>query len=282
MKLYDNPVSPYAFKVRVALYEKGIAFEKSEIASQADRSALLALNPRGEVPTLVDGDRVVTDSKVICAYLEERFPEPALLPADPAGRARARSLELKADNEIDGWVFVLALLRLSRPALAGDVPGALLLCEEALVRHYAYLERELAGRAWFLGDFSLADVALAPHLTVTAFMGYPPGPRHPALDAWLARLGKRPSIRQARREMAASYAATQAEPAPMFTRRPHALAERPHRGGGALRTRPVAPRRAGRRSRLSVAHPMTRRRRWINRVPCISPSTVRWSCMARS
>jgi glutathione S-transferase len=191
VKLYDNPFSPYAFKVRAALYDKGIAFEKHEIKTQADRATLLALNPRGEVPALVDGDTIVCDSKVICAYLEERFPQPALLPGDVAGRARARYLELKSDTEIDGCTFVLGIVKISRPALTTDVPGALLRAEEALARHYAYLERELAGREWFLGDFSLVDVALAPHVKTAAFMGYPPGSTHPALDAWLARVSKR-------------------------------------------------------------------------------------------
>ena len=72
MKLYDNAFSPYAFKVRAALFERGIAFEKHEIRTQADRATLLALNPRGEVPALVDGDTVICDSKVICGWSDSR------------------------------------------------------------------------------------------------------------------------------------------------------------------------------------------------------------------
>ena len=216
MKLYDNAFSPYAFKVRAALYEKGIAFEKHEIRTQTDRMTLLAVNPRGEVPALVDGDTVICDSKVICAYLEDRFPTPPLLPADPAGRARARYLELKSDTEIDGCTAVLGIVKVARSALATDVPGALLRIEDALARHYAYLERELAGREWFLGDFSLVDIALAPHVKTATFMGYPPGSTHPALDAWLARVSKRPSVRQATREMAAAFAATRSDPDTIF------------------------------------------------------------------
>ena len=63
--LYDNPFSPYAFKVRAALYEKGIAHEQHEIRTHADREALLRVNPRGEVPALVDGGAVTPRSKVI-------------------------------------------------------------------------------------------------------------------------------------------------------------------------------------------------------------------------
>jgi glutathione S-transferase len=174
MDLYDNPFSPYAFKVRAALYEKGIAHEKHEIRTHADREILLRVNPRGEVPALADGDAVICDSKVICAYLEERHPDPALYPRDLELRARCRYLELKSDNEIDACVFVLGIIKLTRPELAEQLPGALSGTDEALARHYDYLERELAGREWFLGEFSLVDIALTPHLRSAAFMGYPP------------------------------------------------------------------------------------------------------------
>lgn len=209
MELYDHPFSPYAFKVRATLYEKDLPFEKREILRRADREALLRLNPRGEVPALVDGDAVICDSKVICAYLEDRFPDPALTPRDPVQRARCRQLELRSDTDVDACVLVLGILRLMRPELAEEVPGALPKAEEALRRHQAALERELAGREWFLGAFSLVDVALTPHLRTAAFMGYPPGPEHPALAAWLERGTRRPSLRQAMREFAEGYAASQ-------------------------------------------------------------------------
>ena len=209
MDLYDNPFSPYAFKVRAALYEKGIAHENREIRTHADRETLLRVNPRGEVPALVDGAAVLCDSKVICAYLEERHPEPALYPRDLAQRARCRYLELKSDNEIDACVFVLGIIKLTRPELVAQFPAALSVTEEALARHYAWLERELAGREWFLGEFSIADIALTPHLRSAQFMGHPPGEKHPALSAWLARGAARPSLKRAMRELAAGYAASQ-------------------------------------------------------------------------
>ena len=209
MELYDNPFSPYAFKVRAALYEKAIRFEKHEIHKRADRATLLRLNPRGEVPALVDGEAVICDSKVICAYLEDRFPDPPLYPHEPVQRARCRYLELKSDTDVDACLLVLGILKLMKPDLAKDVPESLPNTEAALARHYAYLERELAGREWFLGNFSLVDIALTPHLRSAAFMGYPPGPEHPALAAWLERGAERPSIKRAMRELAEGYAASQ-------------------------------------------------------------------------
>jgi glutathione S-transferase len=209
VELYDHPFSPYACKVRAVLYEKDIAHEKCEIRTHADREVLLRVNPRGEVPALVDDGAVICDSKVICAYLEERHPEPALYPRDLALRARCRYLELLSDTDVDACVFGLGIIKLTRPELAAQVPDALARSEEALERLYARLERELAGREWFLGEFSLVDVALTPHLRSAAFMGYPPGEKHPGLTAWLARGASRPSLRRAIREMAEGYAASQ-------------------------------------------------------------------------
>src|SRR6185295_14765704 len=132
------------------------------------------------------------------------------LPKDPALRARAQYLELKADTEVDASVFVLGIVKLMKPDLARAVAGALPRAEEIFRRHQAFLERELAGREWFLGTFSRVDIALAPHLRSAAFMGYPPGPEHPALAAWLERARVRPSLRRATREMAEAYAASMA------------------------------------------------------------------------
>ena len=209
MELYDHPYSPYAFKVRAALYEKNAPHEKREILTRPDRAALARINPRAEVPALVVDGAAICDSKVICAYLEERFPHPPLVPKDPLARARCRYLELKSDNEIDPAVLVLGILKLMRPELAKDVPESLPSAEAALARHYAYLERELAGRDWLVGEFSLADIALTPHLRAAAFMGYAPGPAHPSLAAWLARGAERPSLKRAMRELAQGYAVSQ-------------------------------------------------------------------------
>jgi glutathione S-transferase len=221
VQLYDHPFSPYAFKVRAALYEKEIPHEKREILKRADRAALYAVNPRGEVPALVVDGAVLCDSKVICAFLEERFPDPPLQPRDPLLRARCRYLELKSDTEIDPALLGLSILKLVRPDLAKEVPDALPRAEAVLARHFAFLERELAGRDWFLGEFSLVDIALTPHLRAAAFMGYAPGAEHPALSAWLERSAKRPSIRRAMREFAEGFRASQQPDSIFDTQRMH-------------------------------------------------------------
>ena len=215
MELYDNAFSPYALKVRAVLYEKDIAHEKRELTKHEDHVRLLQVNPRGEVPALVDRGVAIIDSKVICAYLEDRFPDPAVLPADPLLRAHCRYLELKSDTDIDACAFVLSILKLTRPELAKEFPQALRATQDAVARHHAYLESQIAGRDWYLGEFSLADIALTPHLRAIAFMGYPPGAQYPALSAWLKRTRSRPSITRAIREFAEAYKASQ-EPGGLF------------------------------------------------------------------
>lgn len=220
MQLYDNPFSPYACKVRAVLYEKDAPHEKREILKREHHASLVAINPRAEVPALVVDGTAICDSKVICAYLEERFPDPPLYGRDPLTRARVRFLELKSDNEIDPCLLVLGLLKLTRPELAKDFPEALPETIRVLEQHYAWLERELAGREWFAGAFSLADIALTPHLRAAQFMGHAPGPGHPGLEAWLSRGAARPSLRRAMRELAEGYAASQ-QPDSLFD--PHRL-----------------------------------------------------------
>ncbi len=74
--LYDDVFSPYARKVRLALYEKGLPFERVRaLHGDCNRTDFLDVNPRGEVPALVDDGFVVFDSTVICEYLDERYPE---------------------------------------------------------------------------------------------------------------------------------------------------------------------------------------------------------------
>jgi glutathione S-transferase len=167
------------------------------------------------VPALEDGGALLYDSKVICEYLEERFPTPPLLPADPARRARARQLELIADTQLDPCFPVLSLMR---PKLRARVPEALPRIAEALQKHYANLERELAERDYLLGDFSRADVAFYPHPMSAAFLGQEIGPQYPGLRTWLDRMGTREAIRRARREFAAAFRESQSGEDPFFSR----------------------------------------------------------------
>ena len=217
MKLFDNAFSPFAFKVRVALYEKGLDFEQRALRTAAEREELRRLNPRDEVPALEDGGAVIYDSTVICEYLDDRYPSPSLRPVDPAERARCRALELISDTQLDGCLFVMGLLKAS-DELQRRVPGALPRAAAILAKHHANLERALAEGEHLVGELSIADIAVYPHLRSAAFLGYPVGDGNPRLRAWMDRMGARASIRRATREMARAFQEFRTDPAPFFSR----------------------------------------------------------------
>ena len=212
MKLFDNPLSPYAMKIRTILYEKGIEFEKHEIHTESQREEFLKLNPRAEVPALVDGEAVLFDSKVIAEYIEETYPSPPLLPKDPAERARCRLLELLADTELDGAVLAYSLFKFFRPEMAEQQPEAFEKAGSALRRHFVALEERLRGRPYFLGSFSRADIAFAPHVGACGFLGLAPGDDTPRLAAWQARMNERESVQRTTQEAMAAIGQQHDEP----------------------------------------------------------------------
>jgi glutathione S-transferase len=219
MKLYDNAASPYAFKVRGVLYEKGLAVDLHEIRSEPQRVALLCVSPRGEVPALVDGETVVYDSTIICEYLEDTHPEPPTMPADAAGRARVRTVERIADTQLDPAVMVVALLTLFRPEVGKDHPGALAAAGGALAKHWANFDRQLGDREWLVGPFSRADIAVAAHVAAASFMGHGPTEATPRLAAWARRATDRPSIKHAIADALAAYEESQENPEAFFNGR---------------------------------------------------------------
>ena len=136
-------------------------------------------------------------------------PGPRLYPRDLALRARCRYLELNPTTRSTRACSCSASSSSRGRSSPSSCPERCRPPRRCLARHYAALEREIAGRDWFLGEFSLADIALTPHLRSAAFMGHPPGEKHPALAAWLARGAARPSLKRAMRELAEGYAASQ-------------------------------------------------------------------------
>lgn len=93
IRLYDYPSCPFCRKVRVALDEKGIKYERVFVdlrKKEQKKEEFLRLNPYSKVPVLIDNDTVIYESSVINEYLDEKYPTPPLMPSDPAGRAEVR------------------------------------------------------------------------------------------------------------------------------------------------------------------------------------------------
>ena len=193
LTLYDAPRCPYCARARIVLAEKGVPYETVTI-DLANRPAwLLEHNPPdGRVPVLEEDGWVLPESAVVDEYLEERYPEPPLLPVDPAERAAARLIVYRFDD-------------LGKPyyALRREEPGA----AERLAEALRALDGLLVTTPYLTGAaFGLADVAYLPwFLRLRDLMGVSLD-RYPVLVRWLETCCERPSV-AAEVETVASLAA---------------------------------------------------------------------------
>ena len=183
LTLYDAARCPFAARVRIVLAEKDIPYEPVEIDLDNRPAWLYEKNPAGRVPVLEeDGGLVLPESRVIMEYLEERFPEPALLPADPAGRALVR-LRMERFEDFSSPYYELR----KRPG------GATARLDDGL----AHLDDALADLPFLSGaDYGLADIAFLPWiLRAESFLGVNVR-AHARLDDWLVRISERRAVAQ--------------------------------------------------------------------------------------
>lgn len=203
MKLYSGLVSLFSRKVEIALREKALPFERvmvqftQEGGYNPKHPAVLAANPKGQVPVLIDGDLTLCDSTLILEYLEDAYPSPALYPADPTAKARCRQWELFADEILLPPLRKL-MYRTQRPGpdlarrQAQDVESEP--AEAEISRLYGTMELALAGQDFFCGALSVADIALFIDVLYTLRLAGPELSDHSALAAWYARVGARPAF----------------------------------------------------------------------------------------
>jgi glutathione S-transferase len=192
IKLYDSAFSPFARKVRMVLEFKGVEFEALDGLLKANHDALKQVNGRVEVPALVDAGVMVVNSADIVAYLEHRYPRARVYPQTPAARVHARAWERAADSFIDPILVDISYWKWAdRP---DHMPQGLLAAARAdLGRVYDALERELAERDYVSGEFSIADIALFPHLASARAMEVEfTAQSHPKLAAWFKRMRSLP------------------------------------------------------------------------------------------
>jgi glutathione S-transferase len=208
----------FGAKVEIALREKGLAFELEMVAFDRERGyqpkhpEVLRVNPKRQVPVLLDGSVEIFDSTQIFEYLEHRWPEPPLWPEQPVERAQARRLEHCSDEVF--FPNVIRLMGLRADPDPVDKPEWIQSCT-GIENYYASTELALADRLYLAGDYSYADIAFYMAQFFAARHTVPMTAEHPRLLAWRQRMAERPAVRPVIEAMAA-YLRSIERPVPDF------------------------------------------------------------------
>lgn len=192
MTLFSRPTDIHSHRTRLVLAEKNINIEIANVAGPDLPEDLMDLNPYHTVPTLVDRDLTLYDSRVIIEYLDERFPHPPLMPVDPVTRAQFRLALFRIEKD---WYS------LAEEADAAD--GKLTAKSRKMLRESILQSAELFGaRPYFLSDeFSLVDSSIAPILWRLPVYGIDLGERSQPIDDYMKRVFERRSFQQSLTEL---------------------------------------------------------------------------------
>jgi glutathione S-transferase len=214
MKLLSGPLSMFGAKAEVAALEKSIDAEVSFVGFSLEKiyepkhPDVLRINPKGQIPVLMDGDLEIYDSTQIFEYFEALKPLPALWPADPRSRARARLLEHESD-EVFFPNAVQLMPHMRARGAAMDVDEA----KNHIHSYYAKMNGILADSDYLAGEFSYADIAFFSAQYFASFLGQPAPDDHARVTDWRKRLWARPSIAAVFGKMSA-FLEAQGIPAP--------------------------------------------------------------------
>jgi len=196
IKLYDFLSSPNCQRVKVVLAEKKLPYETVPVdlkKGEQKKPDYLKLNPYGKVPVLIDGAAVLYESLVINEYLDEKYPEPPLMPKDHARRAKIRILTDYGMNHVDVPYQKIRheLLKDEKERNQETIDAAKTELNNRLQR----LEREIGDQPYLAGEFSLVDAALIPRFIRMEGMGVFPDASLSKLGGWLKRMKERASVK---------------------------------------------------------------------------------------
>jgi glutathione S-transferase len=215
MKLFSGPLSMFGAKVEIAAREKAIDFDLVMVPFDPARGyepkhpEVVRINPKRQVPVLVDGDLELFDSTQIFEYLEDLKPTPALWPREPRARAHARLLEHRSDE-----IYFPHVIRLMMLEETPDDPAAKL-ARDAAAQYYRDASKLLADGEFLAGTYSFADIAFYMAQLFGARKGAPMTQETPNLLAWRDRMTARPAVRTVAGAMA-KYLVSIARPVPEF------------------------------------------------------------------
>ena len=199
IRLYHVPLSPFCRKVRLSLAEKRLEVELVEERYWERDPDFMRRNPAGKVPILKMDGLTLSESTAICEYIEERYPEPPLMPRDHAGRHEVRRLVGWFDDKFHREVTSKLLYervnkKISKegyPDSANVKAGA-----RAIKFHLDYLGSLLDERRWLAGnELTLADFAAAAHLSALDYISDVDWNRNETVRDWYAKIKSRPAFR---------------------------------------------------------------------------------------
>jgi glutathione S-transferase len=198
IKLYSGPLSMFGAKAEIALREKGAQFELEMVAfSQAQgynprHPEVLRVNPKRQVPVLIDGSVELYDSTQIFEYCEDRWPDPELWPMTIPQRAQARQLEHASDEVF--FPHVIRLMGMRAKPDPVDSPDWIK-ARAGIEAYYVKMESLLASRQYLAGPYTYADIAFYMAQFFAARHTVPMDARHANLLTWRKRMAERPAVR---------------------------------------------------------------------------------------
>jgi glutathione S-transferase len=200
LTIHGVPISVHTRKVIVTAMEKQLQFHNAPVIPFTPPCGWDDLSPTRKIPVLTDGDLVLRDSSVICAYLERMHPSPALYPAGTRDYAEALWFEEYADGtifrEVVHGLFVQKIIRPNILKQESDPAVVESILSTALPQVLGYLEDSIGGDFIAAGQFTIADIAVVSNLINFHYLGYRPE-SFPKLNRYFMRHIERPSIRTA-------------------------------------------------------------------------------------
>ena len=197
IKFYRAVPSSNSDRVNIVLNEKGLAYERVilDLAKKDQKKPeFLRLNPYGKVPVIDDGGQVLFESCIINEYLDEKYPDPPLMPKDPYLRGRGRILVDYGLNYLHESYWALRNEMFFKKEAERD--ASLVEEKRRVLRDLlGYLEEALGDKPYFLGQISLTDIDLWPRFGRMEDYGVLPASSLPRLSAWVGRMKERPSIK---------------------------------------------------------------------------------------
>lgn len=198
-KLYHVPLSPFCRKVRLSLAEKKIECELIEERYWEEHPDFHRRNPARKVPVLRIDGRTLPESSAICEYLEEKHPDPPLMPRSPEGRYEVRRLVAWFDDKFHHEVTSKLLYeRVNKKMMGKGFPdsGNVKSGSRAIKYHLDYMAFLLDHRRWLAGDvMTLADFAAAAHLSSLDYISDVDWNRSDVVKDWYAKIKSRPAFR---------------------------------------------------------------------------------------